>query len=351
MIINFNVKVASPKLPQHVREQFKDARELLKKRDVGSARAKLLEIDLGSSYVLFHRMMAACAFIEKDYDLAASYIEQAIAIEPDKQPTIADAIRIYKLKKDEKRALELLKSFDISKSDSGSELLRVSLAMKSVGKYTDASYALEKALRISPDNVRIRNQYGIILTHVGKLDEATNQWIFSLKFNPSDVQAMVCLGRMHLHRGESLKSIEYFKRTIDDDSKGEGRKLNLAEAYVKSSSLSEARTLLSSVTGMETNPRYHYLWGTLHTQSSDQYLAYSSFSRCIELGKQKDPGILNGINWPDTFPGDEQTTLLLKGIRPTLDSRFDALSLLKASGDASSIDTDSQSVQEDDSIF
>jgi len=263
--------------PAVTREQFRVARDLIKQRDVDAARTQLLEIELGSSFMLFHRMMAACAFIAKDYDLASSHIEQALALDPDKQPVIADAIRIYKTKKDDQRTRELFESFDISKASSGSELLRMALAMKSLSRFSDAASALDRALRLSPDNVRIRNQYGIVLTHLGRIDEAMRQWVFSLKFNPRDVQAMVCMGRMHLHRNESLKAIDYFKETLDAEStKSEGRKLNLAEAYVRASSVTEARELLSSVEGMESNPRFHYLWGTLHSQAGDYFLAYSS---------------------------------------------------------------------------
>ncbi len=324
------------KLPKQVREQFRVARDLIKQRDVDAARTQLLEIELGSSFMLFHRMMAACAFIAKDYDLASSHIEQALALDPDKQPVIADAIRIYKTKKDDQRTRELFESFDISKASSGSELLRMALAMKSLSRFSDAASALDRALRLSPDNVRIRNQYGIVLTHLGRIDEAMRQWVFSLKFNPRDVQAMVCMGRMHLHRNESLKAIDYFKETLDAEStKSEGRKLNLAEAYVRASSVTEARELLSSVEGMESNPRFHYLWGTLHSQAGDYFLAYSSFDRCIELGKERGNQVVQQLNWPDQFIGDEAIRQVLKDVRPRLDAQFDALTLLQGIGDDS----------------
>lgn len=327
--------VTKAKMPKHVREQFRAARDLIRERNVDDARTKLLEIELGSSFVLFHRMMAACAFIAKDYDLASSHIEQALSLEPDKQPVIADAIRIYKTKEDIRRATELFEAFDINKASSGPELLRMALAMKSIGRFNEAATALERSLRLSPDNVRIRNQYGIVLTHLGRSEEAMRQWLFSLKFNSNDVQAKVCLGRMHLHRNESLKAIEYFKETLDSQSrKAEGRKLNLAEAYVRSSSVTEARELLSSVEGMDQNPRFHYLWGTLHSQAGDYYLAYSSFTRCIDIGKERGITTVQNLSWPQEFTSNESIREILKDVRPRLDSLFDALSLLQGGGDS-----------------
>ena len=129
-------------LPKDVRQQFKVVQDFIKQRDVDAARSQLLEIEMGSSFMLFHRMMAACAFIDKDYDLASSHIEQAIALKPEKQVLIADAIRIYKIKKDDQRTRELFQSFNISHSNSSSELLRVALAMKSLGQFQGAASVL-----------------------------------------------------------------------------------------------------------------------------------------------------------------------------------------------------------------
>ena len=112
---------------------------------------------------LFHRLLAACAFIDKDHDLAASHIEQALALDTDKQVLIADAIRVYQAKGDQSRASELCNSFNLDKSNSSSELLRMATAMKALSRYSDAIAALEKALRLSPENTRVRDQYGIML--------------------------------------------------------------------------------------------------------------------------------------------------------------------------------------------
>lgn len=335
-------------MSKEARKQFKVAWDFIKQRNVDSARSHLLEIELGSSLMLFHRMMAACAFIDKDYDLASAHIEQAIALAPDKQVLIADAIRIYKIKKDDRRTNELLHSFNISNANSSSELLRIAMAMGMFSRYKEAATALEKALCLSPENVRIRNQYGIMLTHLDRISEAKHQWTCSLKFNPRDTEAMVCLGRLHLHRNENLKAIEYFKETLNVESaKTKSRKLNLAEAYVRASSVNEARELLASAQGSEDNPRFHYLWGLLHSQGGDYSLAYSSFNRCIELGRQKGNAIMKQLNWPDEFTSEEGIRQVLKEVRPRLDSLFDALNMLKFK--SSGLESDSQA--DDDFSF
>jgi len=333
--------VTKIKPPKRAREQFKVARDLIKQRKVDAARTQLLEIELGSSFTLFHRMMAVCAFIAKDYDLASSHIEQALSLEPGKQPVIAEAIRVYRAKKDDHRTRELFELFDISKASSGSELLRMALAMKSLSQFNEAVPALEKALRLSPDNVRIRNQYGIILTYLGRIDEAIRQWQFSLKYNHRDTYAKICLGRIHLHRNENLKAIEYFKETFDSEStKDGGKKLDLAEAYIRCSSVNEARELLTSLEAMDKNPRFHYLWGNLHSQTGDQYLAYYSYNRCIELGKEKGYQQFNQLDWPEQLTGDEAILEALKDTRPHLDSLFDPLILLKTDIDESEAQVD-----------
>lgn len=319
------------KIPKEARQQFKAALDFIKQRDVNAARSQLLEIELGSSLMMFHRMMAGCAFIDEDYDLASAHIEQAIALEPKKQSIIADAIRIYKRKKDNRRASELFHSFNIANANSSSELFRVSMAMKSLGYDKEAASVLEKALRLSPENVRIRNHYGSLLARLELISNARQQWIFSLKFQPSNIQALVCLGRLHLHLKEYVKSIDYFKESLSVESKNvEARKLDLAEAYLRASSGNEARELLSSIDSLEFNPRFHYLWGLLHSLGADYCLAYSSFTRCIELGSENGDPTMKELPWPDEFPGDELFPPILREAQPGFDFLFDPLNMLKS---------------------
>lgn len=342
--INEDSVVAQAKLSSQARQQFRDAKELIKQRDVDAARVKLLDIEHGSSLMLFHRMMAICAFIEKDFGLASAHIEQAIGLEPEKQSLIADAIRIYKSINDDRRANELFRAFNIDKADSSSELLRMAMAMKSLGHYDDAIPVLAKALRLSPENVRVRNLYGLILTHLERNQDAMQQWSFSLRYNPHDVQAMVCLGRMHLHRNENLKAIEYFKQSLLVGSEKSGaRTLNLAEAYLRVSSINESRELLSSIEGFDTNPRLHYLWGVLHSQVGDYFLAFSSLNRCIQLGREQNNPVMKELNWPDDFTSDEEIRDVLMDVRPRLDSLFDALSILKSSEQDNELQEDNDS--------
>ena len=126
-----------PSISKESRLKFKKARDYIKERDIASARSELITIDLGSSFPLFHRLLAACAFIDKDHDLAASHIEQALALDTDKQVLIADAIRIYQAKGDNVRSNQLLQSFNLDKTESSSELLRVALAMKALSHYRE----------------------------------------------------------------------------------------------------------------------------------------------------------------------------------------------------------------------
>ena len=316
-------------IPKEARLKFKSARELIKQRNISQARAELLGIELGSSFTLFHRLLAACAFIDKDYELSASHIEQALALDTEKQVLIADAIRIYKSKGDTERALQLFHSFNLEKSESSSELLRAALSMKALSKYPEAALALEKALRLAPENTRIRDQYGIMLAMTNRPSEALQQWQFSLKFNPNDNQALVCLGRLYLHQEEYLKAIESFKTVYDssEDNKS-GKKVNLIDAYIRNSSYSEARELLSTVEGMDSNPRFHYLWGALHYRCSDLSLAFASLSRCIVLGKERTHEVIDKINWPLNCPSDPELKTLIDSTIPILDSIFDPFNML-----------------------
>lgn len=323
--------MAKDKLSKDSREKFKAARDYIKIRDVESARSQLLAIELGSSLTLFHRMMAACAYIEKEYDLAASHIEQSMALDPNKQVLIADAIRIYRSKRDEKRTSSLLDQFNLDNTESSAELMRIALSMKMYQRFDDAVIALEKALRLSPENVRARNLYGIVLCCMNRYDDALQQWTFSLRYNPNEVVTKVCLGRLCLHQQNYLKAIDYFKQTLGTDKDNlAGRKLNLAEAYVRASSLSEARDLLSEIQGAEDNPRLHYTWSLLHSVANDHFLAFSSLDRCITLGREHAHPNLQSLNWDSHYHNEEVARNAITSALPVLNSIFDSLSLLKS---------------------
>ena len=318
-----------PSISKESRLKFKKARDYIKERDIASARSELISVELGSSFPLFHRLLAACAFIDKDHDLAASHIEQALALDTDKQVLIADAIRVYQAKGDQSRASELCNSFNLDKSNSSSELLRMATAMKALSRYSDAIAALEKALRLSPENTRVRDQYGIMLAMTDRSREALQQWTYSLKFNPFDNQARVCLGRLYLHQNEYLKAIESFKEVLaSEDGSNAGKKINLIDAYIRNSSFNEARSLLTTVEGMETNPRFHYLWGMLHFRSNDYLLAFASLSRCIALGLERNHEVIRQITWPANCASDEEIKNLINSVYPTLDSVFDPFNML-----------------------
>ena len=323
--------MAKPKLSKDCRDKFKEAKKYILNRDVESARSQLLAVELGSSYPLFHRLMAACAYIDKEYDLATSHIEQAIALDPDKQVLIADAIRIYRSQGDDIRAKRLLERFNLDKAEASSELMRIAQAYKSYQRYEDSAISLEKALKLSPDNVRVRNLYGILLCCLNRNEDALQQWMFSLRYKPDEVVTKVCLGRFHLHQKNYLKSIDFFKQTLEDDGENlSGRRLNLAEAYIRASSLSEARSLLGEIEDAETNPRFHYIWTLLHVASNDCYLAFMSLNRCISLGKDYGHPALVQIDLSEQYHDDDSAMSAISNIMPTLDSIFDALSMLKS---------------------
>lgn len=315
----------------NVRQQFKVAKEHIQRRDIEAARSKLLEIELGSSYMMFHRMLAGCAFLEKDYELASSHIEKAISLSPDKQVLIADAIRIYKARGDKARMRELCASFNIAKSESGSELYRVAMAIKLLGDFDGAVEALEKALRLSPENVIIRVNYGMILALKDRISEAMQQWTFCLKYNPKAVLALACMGRLHMHQKEYVKAIDFFKLAVEssEDSK-EPRNLDLAEAYVRASSSNEARDLLTTIS-TENSPRLHYVWGLLHYSAADYLLSHSSFARCISIGKSKEVPQFASIVWQEDVNTDSEAQQVLETVKPTLDALFDPINILKFS--------------------
>ena len=176
--------MAKPKLSKDCRDKFKEAKKYILNRDVESARSQLLEVELGSSYPLFHRLMAACAYIDKEYDLATSHIEQAIALDPDKQVLIADAIRIYRSQGDDIRARGLLERFNLDKAEASSELMRIAQAYKSYQRYEDS--AITTSLSSSLESISKVSSLQVEFLATANLTQVSSSW--DNFFNNSGVQ-------------------------------------------------------------------------------------------------------------------------------------------------------------------
>ena len=69
-------------------------------------------------------------------------------------------------------------------------------------------------LEFEPDNLVIRNQLGMVLYRLGKLDEAVEEFHHVLKKAPEDFDAIDALGLVNMTRSNYQQAIDLFKKAI-----------------------------------------------------------------------------------------------------------------------------------------
>ncbi len=69
-------------------------------------------------------------------------------------------------------------------------------------------------LEFEPDNTKVRNQLGMVLYRLGKLDEATRQFREVLRRKPNDFNAIDSLGLVALKRNRLQEALARFQKAV-----------------------------------------------------------------------------------------------------------------------------------------
>jgi tetratricopeptide (TPR) repeat protein len=69
-------------------------------------------------------------------------------------------------------------------------------------------------LEFEPENMEVRNQLGMVLYRLGKLDEAEKEFYYVLEKMPENFDAIDALGLVHMQRANYQLAIDLFKKAI-----------------------------------------------------------------------------------------------------------------------------------------
>ncbi len=105
------------------------------------------------------------------------------------------------------------------------------VALVRLGKYEDASAALQSATALDPALWRAWNAYGVAADNHGRKDEAVAAFEKSAELNPSDGAPLNNLGVSLLKSERRPEAIAAFKRALEVDGAREAAEANLRLAY------------------------------------------------------------------------------------------------------------------------
>jgi tetratricopeptide (TPR) repeat protein len=122
------------------------------------------------------------------------------------------------------------------------------------GQYAAAVPEWTKALAMSPDDARARNNYGQTLAHLGKEDDAIAQLRKAVLYKPHYPEARNNLGIALDKTGNSSEAIENYRKALEDNPGYAEAHNNLGRALMEEHHLSEA--IEEYQAALTINPEY-----------------------------------------------------------------------------------------------
>ena len=157
-------------------------------------------------------------------------------------------------------------------------------AYDSLGMYTDASGAYQRALEIDPDDATAHNNLGVIYTNLNIYSFAIREHNEAIRLRPGYQEAYFNLGMAYIKSDFDQAAIETFKKAISLKPYDAKSQHNLAVALGKSGKLNEAIEAFKQA--IHSKPDYaeaYYNLGIAHYQMNMNQEALQAFKRSIEI--------------------------------------------------------------------
>ena len=78
-----------------------------------------------------------------------------------------------------------------------------------------AEQSFQKSVAVYPPNIPARHQLGFMYLNTNRLAEALTIYLAIIKFDPTDVQALINIGLIYERQGQPLSAEEYLRRALD----------------------------------------------------------------------------------------------------------------------------------------
>jgi tetratricopeptide (TPR) repeat protein len=167
-------------------------------------------------------------------------------------------------------ATEFYRLFDVAKEleDAGSP---------------EATAAFEKALALSPEDVRGNTHLANVLVRQGKLDEAMRHYRTALKTNPRYLEARTNLGAALAQQGKLDAAIPEYLRALEVDARYPDAHADLGVALFRQGKLDEAIAQLESAVEISPDfPEAHTNLGVALIQKGRHQDAIAHFEKALQ---------------------------------------------------------------------
>ena len=166
--------------------------------------------------------------------------------------------------------------------------IELGLCYRKIRDRTSALETFRTALKLRPQNVRIRVQLSTEQLHFNKLEDCQENLQQLLAKAPNHVRGIINLGKVYQKQRESERAIELYKRALQLDPKAHEATINLVEQLQKCKRHDEAIQYVEQATYYAPkNFNLLICWGKLEQSRRNFTLALKHFQKAIALHPDK----------------------------------------------------------------
>ncbi|MBI3599655.1 MAG: tetratricopeptide repeat protein [Nitrospinae bacterium] len=147
------------------------------------------------------------------------------------------------------------------------------------GKYKDAIFLYEEALKVNPKSSRIRHAIGQIYEKLGQDDKALAYYEEAYKMNPQYIKVHQSMGDLYAKKGDADKAAEALERAVKISPHNVHRQAQLGEIYLQKGDVDKADNAFK--TALKVAPKN----ADLQTEIGEAYLKAGQDEKAAEAFK------------------------------------------------------------------
>jgi Tfp pilus assembly protein PilF len=179
-------------------------------------------------------------------------------------------------------------SVEQPRNTTASQLFAEAIAAHRAQEFARAKQLYERVLARAPSDADALNNLGVILSMEREHDRAYALLRRAVTVAPQNAGAWSNLGNLLKEQGKASEAIMAFRQALAIDPGHQGAGVGLAQQYLATSALSQARELLETVLRANaTLAEAHYTLGQVLEQQGDRAGAVASYNRFISVAPER----------------------------------------------------------------
>jgi tetratricopeptide (TPR) repeat protein len=160
-------------------------------------------------------VLCYCYFASGNYDQAIEYGNQALAEYPQNETALRFRAWSYLQKEVHELALRDLNAYVAINPSDGERYFLRAVAFYNKKDYEAALTDINKAIELKPSEKTYKERKALILTALGRNDEAQHLIESFVEFQNDDPQSLVNVGAVYANNGDSETAIKYYDRAME----------------------------------------------------------------------------------------------------------------------------------------